>query len=288
MAYNKQYKDSVFTLLFGDPDTLRELYGAICGIPLDPSIPVTINTLEGVLFMERINDISFEIADKLVVLLEHQSTINPNMAIRLLMYIARIYEKIIDNKTIYSGRRRVIPRPVFIVLYTGTAAYPDESTLRLSESFEESGLPVLSAAADLELVVKVYNINEGHNEDIVRRCERLRGYSAFIGKVREFERLSGEKEGAMKEAVEYCIGHGILKEFLKANSSEVINMLMTEWNWEDALEVRWEEGWEEGREEGREEGQNMVLELMRQGYSAGQIEAKLAAVKPDGIETAGK
>ncbi|MDR2257543.1 MAG: Rpn family recombination-promoting nuclease/putative transposase, partial [Treponema sp.] len=161
MGLNKQYKDSVFSLLFSEPDVLRELYGAICGVPLDPSIPVTINTLEGALFMERINDISFEIARKLVVLLEHQSTINPNMALRLLMYIARIYEKIIDSRKIYSVKKLAVPRPEFIVLYNGVEPYPDESVLRLSGSFEESGLPVLSAAPALELAVKVYNINEG-------------------------------------------------------------------------------------------------------------------------------
>ncbi|MDR2184779.1 MAG: hypothetical protein LBO80_03795 [Treponema sp.] len=142
MGLNKQYKDSVFTLLFGEPDILRELYGAICGVPLDPATPITINTLEGALFMERINDISFEIAGKLVVLLEYQSTIKANMALRLLMYI--------------SGKKIAIPRPEFIVLYNGTAPYPDESTLRLSESFEESGLPGLTAGAGLELVVVVY------------------------------------------------------------------------------------------------------------------------------------
>jgi flagellar biosynthesis/type III secretory pathway protein FliH len=92
--------------------------------------------------------------------------------------------------------------------------------------------------------------------------------------------------------VKECIERGILKDFLENHAGEVINMLMTEWNWEDALAVHreegWEDGWEKGREDGWEKGQNMVLELMRQGYSAGQIEAKLAAVKPDGIETAGK
>jgi flagellar biosynthesis/type III secretory pathway protein FliH len=56
-------------------------------------------------------------------------------------------------------------------------------------------------------------------------------------------------------------------------------MLFTEWNWDDALAVRFEEGMEEGLEKGLEEGQNMVLELMREGYSAEQIEAKLTAVK---------
>ena len=162
MGLNKQYKDSVFSLLFREPDTLRELYGAICGVPLDPSIPVTINTLEGVLFMERINDISFEIAHQLVILLEHQSTINPNMALRLLIYIARIYEKIIDNKKVYSAKPIVLPRPEFIVLYNGVAPYPEESTLRLSGLFEESGLPVLTVSPALEVEVKVYNISMGY------------------------------------------------------------------------------------------------------------------------------
>ncbi|MDR1949741.1 MAG: Rpn family recombination-promoting nuclease/putative transposase [Spirochaetaceae bacterium] len=94
MGVNRGYKDSVFSRLFGEPETLRELYGAIEGISLPPDIPITINTLEGVLFKTRMNDISFEIGDKLVVLIEHQSTINENMPLRLLMYITKIYEKI--------------------------------------------------------------------------------------------------------------------------------------------------------------------------------------------------
>ncbi|MDR3341587.1 MAG: hypothetical protein LBT14_02155, partial [Treponema sp.] len=86
MSVNRQYKDSVFTLLFNDPDILRELYSALKGVPVDPSIPITINTLEDALFMGRINDISFEIGDILVLVLEHQSTINPNMPLRILLY----------------------------------------------------------------------------------------------------------------------------------------------------------------------------------------------------------
>jgi hypothetical protein len=88
MSANRQYKDSVFSFLFSDPDTLRELYGALEGVTLPPDLPITINTLEGVLFRDRLNDISFIAGDTLVVLIEHQSTINPNMALRLLMYIA--------------------------------------------------------------------------------------------------------------------------------------------------------------------------------------------------------
>ncbi|GHV37090.1 hypothetical protein AGMMS49546_03870 [Spirochaetia bacterium] len=274
MGVNIKYKDSLFSWLFSDPDTLRELYSAIEGIPVDPALPITINTLEDVLYMDRMNDISFEIAGKLVVLIEHQSTINPNMALRLLMYVARIYEKIIGSKKIYSVKKLLIPQPEFIVLYNGRDPYPDKSILKLSDSFEDPaslGL-IKDSPPVLELTVKVYNINEGRNEAIARGCQRLFWYSAFVAKAREFEKTASDKETAMKMTINYCIKQDIMKEILEANASEVVNMLLTEWNWDDAKEV-WQE---EGREEGREEGQIKVLELVKQGYTAEQIEEKLS------------
>jgi hypothetical protein len=159
MPSNRQYKDSVFSLLFSDPAALRELYGAITGVELAPDIPLTINTLEGVLYKTFHNDISFEIARKLVVLIEHQSSVNPNMAVRLLMYIARVYEKLIATRNLYGRKKLSIPRPEFIVLYNGTEPYPDEAVLKLSEAFEDPaslGLPRDSLPA-LELTVKACN-----------------------------------------------------------------------------------------------------------------------------------
>ena len=285
---NTKYKDSLFSWLFSDPDTLRELYSAIAGIPLDPAAPVTINTLEGVLYMDMMTDISFVIAGKLVFLLEHQSTINPNMAIRLLMYIGRVYEKIIGSKNIYSTKKLIIPQPEFIVLYNGTAPYPDKSILKLSDSWnhgtEQSAASlglVKSSPPALELAVTVYNINHGRNAGIVQRCRRLSGYSAFVAKVRECEKTAPDKESAMKAAVQYCIKNDILKEILEAHASEVVNMLLTEWNLDDAKEVWREEGREEGLKEGEEKGEKKmlheVLELLKQGYQADQIEAALSA-----------
>jgi hypothetical protein len=92
----------------------------------------------------------------------------------------------------------------------------------------------------------------------------------------------------MKQAVKECIERNILKDFLETHTREVINMLMTEWNWDDAFAVHREEALEEGRKEGREESQNMILNLMRQGYSVEQIEAELAATKPAGADITGK
>jgi predicted transposase/invertase (TIGR01784 family) len=253
MLTNKRFKSSVFSLLFSEPDLLRELYCALDGVSLPPDAPVSINTLEDVLFMDFINDISFQIDGKLVVLIEHQSTINPNMALRLLMYIGRVYEKIIEGRNIYSKKPLKIPRPEFFVLYNGVEPFPDDEVYRLSQAFEELknlGLAEKSIPT-LELVVRVININEGINKDIAARCKKLAEYSAFVARERAFEKELGSREEAVKEAVKYCEKHDILKEFLKLHAREVLSMLYTEWNLDDAIAVAHEEGQEEGMEKGR-------------------------------------
>ena len=250
MGANTKYKDSVFSFLFSDPCLLRELYCALEGVTLPPDVPVTINTLQDVLFMDKINDISFEIDKKLIILVEHQSTINPNMCLRLLMYIARVYEKIIDRKKTYSQQRLPLPRPEFFVLYNGKAEYPDETIMKLSGSYvgvESLGLTEKSDPA-LELVVKVINITHGRNEKIASRCKTLWSYSAFVGKVYEYEKEGNDLEGAIKKAINYCLEHDILREFFEKNATEVMNMLLTEWNWEEAKQVWQEESREEGIE----------------------------------------
>jgi hypothetical protein len=190
------------------------------------------------------------------------------MPLRLLSYIARVYEKITAAKKtrLYGKKGFKIPRPEFIVLYNGVDPFPDEKTIRLSDSFEEVsslGLPV-DAPPGLELTARVYNINEGHNQDMVQQNETLSGYVMFIAKVRGFETgLSGGKRSAdiskderkaiiktaITKAVHWCIANNVLKRFFEENGSEVINMLFDEWKLEDALVVEREEGREEGREE---------------------------------------
>jgi hypothetical protein len=284
MNINSKYKNSVFTTLFDDPALLRELYCALGGVSLPPDVPVTINTLENVLYMDFNNDISFEIGGKLVVLIEHQSTVNPNIALRLLVYITRILEKKARSRTLYSKKRLPIPWPEFFVLYNGTDPFPDSAAVRLSDLFEkpqELGLP--EKAPQLELYVQVININEGRNEAIVSRCKKLSEYSGFIAKVRHFNQELGNLEEAIKTAVQYCQKHGILEGYLEIHGSEVLNMILTEWNTEDAIAFAREEGFEdgigvgiekgreEGMERGIEKGQKYILDLINQGFSAEEL-----------------
>jgi hypothetical protein len=251
MAVNARYKDSLFSFLFGDPDSLRELYGAIEGVPLDPSAVITVNTLSDVLYMEQYNDISFTVNNRLVVLIEHQSTINPNMPLRLLLYIARIYEKIVERKNLYREKLLAVPRPEFIVLYNGPKPYPERKILKLSDAFEAAEGIKGETPPELDLTVKVYNINRGHNEGIVQKSEKLKGYGIFVEKVRENRRVMPLEE-AMTGAIGYCIERGILKRVLEENSTEVFNMLLTEWNIDEAKAVWQEEAREEAWGKSRE------------------------------------
>ena len=238
MNPNREHKDSVFSLLFSDPNVLRNLYSTLAGVPLPDDIPVNINTLQDVLYMNQINDLSFEIGGKLIILIEHQSTINPNMALRLLMYTGRLYEKKVKNRDIYSKKQITVPRPEFFVLYNGKDAYTDKAVMHLSDMFEKIDIPGIEEKVLLEVEVQVININEGRNKEMLQKCKELYGYSAFIAKVREYEKETGNLEASMKKAIEYCCNHDIIKEFLENHAQEVMSMLMTEFNLDDCIAVQ--------------------------------------------------
>jgi len=283
MKVNRKHKDSLFSFLFSNPDILRELYSAIEGITLPPDIPIEINTLSGVLYKDKINDLSFTIDNRLVVLIEHQSTINNNIPLRLLIYIAHVYKKIVDMKKVYQTKLEKIPFPEFIVLYNGSDKYPDYTELKLSDAFKEIENLKLMETIPLELTVQVYNINQGHNPEILKNCKTLDNYSIFIDKIREYQKNGLTLEKSFKNTIEYCIENNILKNFLETHNSEAFNMIFTEWNWDDALEVAREEGREDGLEEGRQEGRQegrkesrqYFSELLNQGLTIEEIKQRL-------------
>ena len=268
---NKKHKDSVFSRLFSTPEILRELYSAIEGIDVPSDAIVNINTLSEALFMRQINDLSFTINDRIVVLIEHQSTISENIPLRLLMYIGRVYEKIVENRNAYHRKSIKIPTPEFIVLYNGREDCPDHKELRLSTAFKDvSGLKLAASGnLPLELVVQVYNINQGRNSEMLKRSANLNGYSFFIKKVNEFKEQFSLDE-SVAHAVKYCIENNILKKFLLEQGSEVYNMLFEDLTIEEIAEIRYKEGREEGFEQGREDG-------LQKGHEIGREEKRTIA-----------
>ncbi|MDR3295835.1 MAG: hypothetical protein LBT26_08425 [Clostridiales Family XIII bacterium] len=157
-------------------------------------------------------------------------------------------------RSVYARRRVAIPRPEFIVLYNGAEEFPDRAELRLSDAFAEADVPGVPDL--LELTARVYNINEGHNPEMLRRSRPLWSYASFVARVRGGQARGLPLDEAIREAMRRCIEDGILKEFLETHKWEVENMLFTEFNMEDALDVRYEEGKIEGRIEGEARGED--------------------------------
>jgi hypothetical protein len=255
---------------------LLELYNALEGTSYSNPNLVKINTLSGILFTKMRNDISFIIDGKIVVLVEHQSTINENMPLRMLLYYAETYEKVTTEKDIYKERLIKIPRPEFIVFYNGKDKFPERKILRLSDAFIQTA-DEGKALSGLELKVQVVNINKGHNASILRKSKALSGYSNFIAKIREFEGNGCKLLDAMKKAISYCMDNGILRDFLRKHStSEVIKMLRaTEFNMKIAKAVWREEAIEEGFEKGVKKERSHIKSLLKRGLSG---EALLRAI----------
>lgn len=250
MSANRAYRDSVFSLYLSEPARLIDVYNAVADTDYPLDTPVEINTLTDVLYKNQINDLSFVLDNQIVVLIEHQSTINENMALRLFLYSARVYEKITKRKPLYKKKRIKIPVPRFIVLYNGNEPYPEHGVQKLSDSFVFQ-----QENPQLELKVDIYNINYEVNTEIVQRSKSLNEYSRFIGRIKS--NLAGglTLEEAVKQAIEYGIEHDIMREFLETHGSEVSNMLLSGWNMDEALAVSKEEGFEDGVEYGEKLGE---------------------------------
>ena len=245
MDANKQYKDTVFSALFGESQAFIELYNALTGSSYDLDTPAVNATLKNVLFISPYNDLAFIIDGKVVMLTEHQSSISPNMPIRLFLYLAPIYDQLIDRKTLYRKEKCMIPRPECVVLYNGKDPFPAAKTLKLSDLYIPSDYASLGGY--LELEVRVININEGQNKDIVEASEKLKGYVTFISYIRQYLAFGMKLEEAIAQAVKDCIRENILVEFLEKYSTEVTGMLVQEFDMNTALEVRYEEGKQEGK-----------------------------------------
>lgn len=250
---NREVKASAFTELFSDPENAAQLYTALDGKEASPE-DICYTTLEGVLFVARKNDMVFMVKNRVLVISEHQSTLNQNMPLRSVIYYGRTMERLIEKRALYRNRLIPIPTPEFYMFYNGSRKFPSEKILRLSDAYlEKEGSPML------ELTVKVININLPENHSILKKCRPLYEYAWFIQRIRDYTGQGQERDAAIVHAAEDCEREGILADFVRKHGTEAINMLFTQFNMDDALEVRYEEGIEEGRAE----------EIIETGYEFG-------------------
>ena len=254
---NRQYKDTVFRMLFSEKENLLSLYNAVTGNAYQNADDLKIVTLENAIYMGMKNDLAFMLETN-IYLYEHQSTLNPNIPLRDLIYIGIEYQQYVNNKSLYSSSLQKIPAPKFMVFYNGTDVVDDRVELRLSNAYEH-----LAGEPDLELKVLMLNVNEGHNKELMEQCQTLKEYAIYVARVRKYTSEMNLND-AVARAIDECIKEGILVEFLRKNRSEVKMVSILEYDKE------WEE--KKLRKAEYEAGKNDVIRNMyRLGYSKEKI-----------------
>ena len=255
---NRQYKDTVFRMLFSEKENLLSLYNAVTGSHYQNAEALKIVTLENAIYMGMKNDLAFMLETN-IYLYEHQSTINPNIPLRDLIYIGIEYQQFVNDKSLYSSKLQKIPAPKFMVFYNGTDDVEDRMELKLSSAYEH-----LAGEPDLELKVLMLNVNEGHNKELMEQCQTLKEYAIYVARVRKYASELNLND-AVERAITECIKEGILVEFLRKNRSEVkmVSILEYDKEWEEKKlrKAEYEAGKEDGRNEGIEIGKNEGIEI---------------------------
>lgn len=257
-----KHKDLLFQRVFADKRDMLDLYNALNGTNYTDIDALSIVTLEDAIYMSIKNDLSFIVASTLN-LYEHQSTVNPNMPLRGLVYLAKEYRTYYDNsnQSIYSRKLIKLPRPQYIIFYNGTEEQPEEKYLRLSDAFEPAGN---GEEPMLECIAKQININYGYNQKLLDTCKRLHDYSYFINEIRANIAEGLILSEAISQAMDTCIRKEILVDILSKQRSEVYDMLLTEFDEERYERTIRQDALEEG-----EERLNKLIEIL---LSEGRIE----------------
>ena len=272
LTVNRTYKSTVFTMLYADKSNLLDLYNAMAGTHYtDPDL-LEINTLENAIYMTIKNDVSFLIDGRLS-LYEHQSTSNPNLPLRFLLYISHLYSRMTKDENLYGTAKVRIPAPEFVVFYNGREQMPERDILKLSDLFMVNDRPI-----KLELEAVVLNISGENNRELKAACQTLREYAIYTDKIRQYtEEMSLEE--AVDRAIRECISEDVLREFLENHRMEARAMSIFEYDQEKHMRQEREAAWKEGRRSGLEEGRRSGLEEGREQILESLIRKKLAKGK---------
>lgn len=247
----RNVKDRLFRFLFeNDREALLQLYNALNGTSYTDTSALEVVTIESAVYVVMKNDLAFILAGTLN-LYEHQSTCNPNMPVRFLIYLAEEYQKLIERveMSLYGSVQILLPAPQCIVFYNGEKDAPEEQILKLSDAFTNK-----ERQADVELQVRMLNINYGHNEKLMDNCRILGEYAQFVMISRQFVSEGMELQEALNASIDYCVEHGILYEILREHRSEVLGMLLEEFDMDKYERTIRQEGIRQGMEQGLQQG----------------------------------
>ncbi len=263
---SNKYKDTFFRAYFSDKTRLLSLCNALTGEDGTDPEEIEINTIEETFFSKLKNDISCMYRGRLLILIEQQSTLNPNMPFRFFVYLGKLIEKIFGNelhKMLHGTTRINFPKVEFYVLYNGMKKAPESEIMDLVN--DES----LNEESYLQLRAKFFNINSPNNRELMKKSLPLDDYCVMVERVKNNLKVGMDVKSAFYEAYKFCMTNRTwMNDFLKVHEWELMEMISTEYDEELALSLAREEGQIEGRREGRREGQ-----------IEGRLEGKLEMIK---------
>lgn len=247
-------KDSVFTYLFSQPEYTRLLYLSLH--PEDQDVTEAefkIVTLENVLSTGLYNDLGVQVRDRLLLLVEAQSTFSVNIALRLLLYLAGTYKEYVEEHKLdlYGTKPVTIPRPELYVIYTGDKKTVAD-TICLSDLYEGTG------SVDLQVTV----LRGGTEGDILSQ------YVRFCKITDENRARYGSTQKAVEATLRQCAEENILTPFLASRKKEVQDIMTYLFDHDTIMDIHdyniakeaKQAGRREGRREGRQEGRSEGLE----------------------------
>ena len=273
MKLKHNIKDTVFRDLFSEPKYLLKMYQALH--PEDISATesdLEIVTLQSIFANGIYNDLGFLVRDRLMIMVEAQSTWSPNIVIRALMYLVTTYQRyFIEHKANLYGHKLVnMPKPEIYVIYTGPKGnHPDE--LSLQEMFFQGQDSCINVTAKM--------IYLSDKDDIITQ------YINFCHILNQQIAEYGPRITAIKNTIRICRDKNLLKEYLENRAAEVENIMLTLFDQEEVMNIYLYNYGEEKKAEGEAIGE---ARGEARGRSAGKLEGRLEALRDairDGITT---
>ena len=260
---NRLYKDRVFKFIFGNPENKEwtlSLYNAVNGSNYSNPDDIQFNTIEDAVYMSMKNDVSFIILDEMN-LWEHQSSFNPNMPMRFLTYGTQLYEKFTATSGYYKFSRKLqrLPKPHCICFYNGTEEQPEQQVLKLSDAFGGEG--------DIEVKVKMLNVNYGKNRALLETCQPLREYAWLVDRVREHQRVLQNLEAAVDASIDEMPDSFVIRTLIEAHRAGVKKMFLTEYDEEKMKEQERKEAFADGVDAGvAEANERVAADMLKKKY----------------------
>ena len=259
---NRIYRDRLFRFIFGNEkykECTLSLYNAVNNSNYTNPDDIELTIIEDVIYMGMKNDVSFLIGDT-INLYEQQSTYNPNMPVRFLIYLGMLYSKYInemrDSCNLYSSSIQKLPTPKCVCFYNGKIQKKDVEVLRLSDAFN------VNSVGDVELTVTMININHGHNKKLMDNSKPLLDYTLFIDTFNKCMQKFNNADMAIDMALYELDNISVIKEIILSNKAEVKCMCLTEYDEEKIMQLYAQENFEKGEES----GMRKLCEAVKRGF----------------------